>query len=412
MYPAFVAWNTWLVLVMFYAYQLILRITPNVVMQQIMDNFKVDADMVGNFAGIYYVGYVLMHIPLAIILDHYSPRKVITACIASTVIGFMPLIYSDNWMLITVGRFISGMGAAGAALGAFKMLRVCFGEERFPKMLGYMVSIGLLGAMFGSGPVTYFISIFGWTNTLNFMVYFGIVLCIYSFFSIPKLSSNEDGLSIKVILGDLKLIATNKYLWILSIMGGFMIGPMEGFADAWSNQYLKSVYEFNDETAGSATQMIYLGMAVGLVSLGYLFEKFKTYYGLILLSAFGMGLAMTLVIFGIGNLILLKFLFFVIGFFCGYQLIVIAKAATFASEKHATLTSTVANMIMMSFGYVFHRSMGKVMLYTCDIDLKGVITYTKSSYNYAMSTIVIGLVIGMVICVFLMYFDRKSKKIA
>ena len=413
MYPALIAWNTWLVLMFFYAYQLILRITPNVIMQEIIDNFKVDADMVGNFAGIYYIGYVAIHIPLAIILDHYSPKKILSICILLTVLGFAPLVYSDNWTLITIGRFISGIGSAGAALGAFKMLRLCFGEIKFPKMLGGMVALGCLGTTFGSGPITYLIAAFGWVTTLNFMVFFGIALSIYSFFAIPNITfSSNQGTGLKVILNDLKCITTNKMLWIIGIMGGFMIGSFEGFADAWSNQYLKSVYQFDNNTASSVTQYIYVGFAAGIVALGYLFEKLKSYYGLILLSATGMLLSIALVIFGVENLILLRIIFFIMGFFCGYQLIVIAKAATFASEDHATLTSTVANMIMMSFGYIFHRAIGKAIIWTWDgtVNEKGTVIYSKLNYNYGLSTIVIGLFIGIIICIFLTFTEKAEIK--
>jgi predicted MFS family arabinose efflux permease len=378
-------------------------------MQNIIDNFKVDADMIGNFVGIFYISYVAMHIPLGIMLDHYQPKKVIAASMLVTVAGFAPLVYSDNWTIITIGRFISGAGSACAALGAFKMFRLCFGEEKFPKMLGYMLSIGLLSAVFSTDPITYLISKLGWAETLNYMVTLGLILAVYSFLVIPNIPNTTEKIGVKTILNDVKFILKNKMLWTVGVMSGFMVGPLEGFADAWSNQYLKAIYNFDAGTASSVTQFIYLGMAAGSIVLGYIFEKFKSYYSILLISGITMATVFTMVLFSGTDLFFLKILFFIIGFFCAYQVTAIAKAVTFTTEKHSALTATVANMIMMSFGYVFHRSIGKVMNWSWDgtRDAKGRILYNAANYSHGLSIIVIGLLIGISICLLLIFLERR-----
>ena len=72
-----VAWSTWLALALFYAYQTIIKNIPNIIMDDIMGKYHVDANEIGHYAGIYYVGYVVMHIPLGIALDHFNAKKII-----------------------------------------------------------------------------------------------------------------------------------------------------------------------------------------------------------------------------------------------------------------------------------------------------------------------------------------------
>jgi hypothetical protein len=49
------------------------------------------------------------------------------------------------------------------------------------------------------------------------------------------------------------------------------------------------------------------------------------------------------------------------GVCCAYQILAIYKASTYVSERVAGLTTAVANMIIMIFGYAFHTVMGSVI---------------------------------------------------
>ena len=71
-----IAWLMWMAGAIFYAYQYILRVMPNIMMLDVMDKFHMDAITFGQFSGIYYIGYSVMHLPIGIMLDHYGPRKI------------------------------------------------------------------------------------------------------------------------------------------------------------------------------------------------------------------------------------------------------------------------------------------------------------------------------------------------
>ena len=408
-----VAWSTWLVLASFYGYQLIIRIIPNVIMQDIVNKYQVNADEVGHFAGIYYIGYVLIHIPLGIILDHFSAKKVIPLCIILCIIGFAPLVYADSFVIASYGRLLAGLGSAGAAISAFKLLRLCFGEIKFPKVFGWMATFGLLCAVFGSGPLARLVSYVGWIDALNYLIWFGVALAVLSYFVIPNTKS-EESFSFKVIIDDFKYLFSHKIVFVVSILGGFMIGPLEGFADAWSNQYLSTVYKLGNEEAGDLTQLVYIGMAVGCVVIGYLFEKTKSYYGLINISAIAMFACFAILLMNIvENIIILQCIFFIIGIFCAYQLIIIAKTIALVSVEHATFVSAVTNMIMMGFGYFMHRGIGKILHYLWDgtRNEAGSPLYSPDNFYYALLMIPIALIIGFVGCAILAYLENKKKKV-
>ena len=131
----FIAWTIWAVASIFYAYQYILRVMPSIMLDDLTSQFQMDAAVFGQFSGIYYIGYVGMMIPLGIILDKYGPKKVMTGCILLTVLGLLPIIWTDHWVYPILGRFLIGVGSAAAILGAFKIIRISFAEKYFKQKI-------------------------------------------------------------------------------------------------------------------------------------------------------------------------------------------------------------------------------------------------------------------------------------
>lgn len=69
------AWFVWIIVSIFYAYQYVLRVMPNIMLEDITQQFHIDATIFGQFSGIYYIGYSLMHLPIGIMLNRFSQEK-------------------------------------------------------------------------------------------------------------------------------------------------------------------------------------------------------------------------------------------------------------------------------------------------------------------------------------------------
>lgn len=91
-----IAWFVWIIASIFYAYQYILRVMPSIMMNDITAQFHIDATVFGQFSGVYYLGYSLMHLPIGILLDRFGPRKIMTLCILLPVVGLLPLLFQNT----------------------------------------------------------------------------------------------------------------------------------------------------------------------------------------------------------------------------------------------------------------------------------------------------------------------------
>src|SRR5579872_726953 len=117
-------WLMWSLVSFFYAYQYILRVLPNIMMADILEKFHIDAAVFGQYAGLYYIGYAGMHIPIGLWLDKYGPKWILPLCMGLTVIGLLPLLFAEHWIYPSIGRLLIGMGSSAAILGVFKIVRM------------------------------------------------------------------------------------------------------------------------------------------------------------------------------------------------------------------------------------------------------------------------------------------------
>jgi hypothetical protein len=52
----------WLLAALFYSFQYILRVLPSLMLNDILLRFNIDAEIFGQYSGLYYIGYALAHL--------------------------------------------------------------------------------------------------------------------------------------------------------------------------------------------------------------------------------------------------------------------------------------------------------------------------------------------------------------
>jgi predicted MFS family arabinose efflux permease len=351
-----IAWLMWMAGAIFYAYQYILRVMPNIMMLDVMDKFHMDAITFGQFSGIYYIGYSVMHLPIGIMLDHYGPRKIMPLCILLTIVGTLPIIFAENAIYPIIGRFLVGVGSSAAILGTFKIIRLGFEEAKFTRMLSIAVSIGLVGAIYGGGPVNYMNEVYGYVSVITIIAAAGVVLALVTYFLVPDIKAKASA----SIFGDVVEVISNSKVMTICILAGFMVGPMEGFADVWGTQFLKQTYGLDGPVAASLPSMIFIGMCFGGPALSFVAEK-TGYFTAIIIAGIVMTTSFVLLLASEISVATITFVFAIVGVCCAYQIIAIYKASTYVREGLVGLTTALANMIIMIFGYFFHSSIGWVI---------------------------------------------------
>lgn len=405
---AAVSFVVWSCVTVFYCYQYILRAMPTVVMPDLMAKFNVSASEFGSYAGIYYIGYIAVHIPIGVMLTRFGARSVMAVCVLLSAIGLLPVVYYDSWNLVYLGRFLTGIGSSASAVGSLQIFRILY-PNSFARMIGIMVSLGLITVYVVNSYLAEFIEYTGFDMAMNILAVTGIVLAILTYVIMPKPEKQDYSGS---VWEDVKGIVTNPKLILLSLFGGFMVGPLEGFADAWGSAFLIQVYSIDKTLADSTVLFVFWGMCVGGVIIPYIAERFGSYYGTTIISGLAMLTCFAYLLSEGANAGYLGYICIIIGFFSAYQVVVIAKAVTFVSEEKSGVAGSIANMIIMAFGWVFHNSIG----YTLEKQwtgtmVEGVKVYGNIEFVNSLIIIPAAIAIATIGIVIIAMNDKSKSKL-
>ncbi|NUY39779.1 MFS transporter [Wolbachia endosymbiont of Litomosoides brasiliensis] len=387
--------SIWLLTSLFYAYQYVLRVIPNIIAPELITKFNISITDVGQFGGLYYIGYTFIHIPIGLALDKFGPKFVLPTCIVLTFVGTLPLICLDEWHYSMLGRVVVGVGSSAAAIGIFKIASMYFSQEKSARMVSLSIIIGLLGAIYGGLPLDFLLNKFGWDYVIYAFSAFGCLLALLLFCVTPS-NSTEKNVSNNVFQG-LKTVLFNKHIILISFFGGLMVGPLEGFADGWAKAFLCEVYQITGEMASSLSSLMFIGTGAGSFSLAYFLEKHPNrYYEAIIACSLAMIASFLLLFTQAGGLYAVLPTLLIIGFASGYQAFIICKAISYVNNSLVGLATAVSNTIVMVFGYFFHTGIAKIVdLYWDRTVIQGNPVYGVELLIKAMSIIPICLLLAI-----------------
>ncbi len=378
-------------------------------MQQIMQQYSIDATAFGVLSALYYVGYAGMQIPVALLLDRYNPRYTLGLFAFLAAIGTLIFSHADHWLMALAGRFLIGFASAAGFLGASKAISTWFPENRYARMIGFTFTFGLLGALYGGRPLNMMINHSGFANTSNILVLVGVLisLLIVGFYrSSLKISEaeNMNTYSFK----DLKEIFMQPSLLLIAAVDFLMVGALEGFADVWGVTFLVTSYQIPKDSAAGIISFIYVGMLFGGPALAFLSERLGG-PRVIMLCGIGISILFSLMLFSCYALtpFLLQVILFMIGMLCCYQVVVFALSTDYIRLELAGITIAFMNCINMLGGSFFHSVIGVVADKSWDGELiNGCRIYSSNAYISALMVIPICALIGslMILCV------KKNKR--
>lgn len=392
-------WIIWALVSAFYAYQYILRIMPSIMAQDIMQQCQMNSVMFGQFSGIYYIGYALAHLPLGILLDRYGPKIMMSLCILLSVAGCIPFLFASSWVYPIIGRLLIGIGSSAAILGVFKIIRMTFETKHFSRMVSLSVAIGLIGAIYGGGPVSYLQDKIGFHAVIKLLAILGLGLAAITYWIIPHFQ-NKTTTTVKM---DVKEVLTNRSVIMTCIFAGLMVGPLEGFADVWGTLFLKESYKMNGTIASSLPSMIFIGMCIGAPVLTFIADKVRNYLTVIMASGLAMLVCFIVILSTKLQVNALTMNFLIIGICSAYQILAIYKASTFVKDHLAGFTTAMANTIIMIFGYAFHSAIGSI------VNKMGGIESPKALIS-GLSVIPIALFIGSIGFAYLLKKEKNKAK--
>lgn len=386
-----VAWFVWSLAAAYFFFDYLARVSPGVMSRELQLSFGVSATELGLLTSFFYYPYILMQLPVGILVDRFSIRRLLSFMSFLTAVGCVAFGLADSIYVAAIGRVLIGFSAAFAFVSALRLAAIWFPPERLGLLAGLTQAVGMWGAAFGELPVSCIMEALGWRHTMMLMSILFVLLAVLILFFVqdaPKTQGSASAVqppSIR-IRDSLKTVLSNYQTWFMALYAGFLFAPTAVLAEFWGPSYLQYGRGLSAHSAAFANGLIFIGWGIGGPIAGWLSDKMGLRKPLLYISALLGALLLCLLFFlpSLGEYQIYT-LFFVYGL-TNIGVVVAYAAATEINPRH-TIGTTIAfsNMGSILVGAVLQPIFGRVL----ELGSKGVVNdisaLTRQDFSVALS---------------------------
>lgn len=402
------AWMVWGLAVSFYFYEFLLQVSPGVMVPDLMRDFKVNATQLGNLSAVYFYVYAGMQIPVGMLLDRFGPRRLLTFAAIACALGSFIFASAPFLTVACIGRMLTGLGSAFAAISCLKLAANWFPLNRFALLTGLTVMVGMLGAINGQAPLAMLIDALAWRNSMFVLGIAGLVLTFFIYFVVRdtplQTSPSHTEMHDKQQLWQgLKYIFSSKQTWLTSLYGGLMFAPTTAFAGLWGVPFLMSTHHISRPVAAGMISFVFIGWVIGSPLWGWLSDRWQRRKLPLVISSIGTLLTLTTVIYlnhlplFIVNALLLGF-----GFFSGSFLPAFSIIKEINPPPYNATALGFMNTLNMTGGALAQPLIGYILDLNWDGGLEnGARVYQMADYHLALLLVPIMLVLALLLLPFI-----------
>jgi MFS family permease len=254
-----------------FLYAFLQRVSPSVMVEDLMRGFGVGAAVLGSLSAFYLYAYAALQIPLGLLFDRFGVRRLMAGSLLVSAAGSLIFAFAPSIEFAYAGRLLVGAGAACSFVGALTVTALWMPQPRFALLAGLIQLLGMTGAIFGQAPLAALVGAAGWRGGLAAMGALAAVLAVALYATLRDKPRPATGtLPIRAAL---RRVLTVRETWTSAIYGFAMTGPMLAFGSLWAVPYLSSVYGMPRTAAAGLASLTFAGWGIGAPTIGWLSDR-------------------------------------------------------------------------------------------------------------------------------------------
>ncbi|MDH3689114.1 MAG: MFS transporter [Gammaproteobacteria bacterium] len=384
---------------LFFGYGFLIRVSPSVMVAELMREFGVGAAILGNLSAVYLYVYALLQIPIGVLMDRVGPRRLMSAAAVVVGVGVLMFAVSDTVNGAYAGRFLIGAGCAFTWPGLLALIHHWF-PMRFALLAGVGQVTGMVGAVFGQAPLAAAVEAHGWRGTMIALAGIGVVMAILIWMTArDRRHPDSHAMTTKAAL---RQVASNKQTWLSAIFGLAMTGPLLAFGGLWGVPFLSTVYGLDRPAAAGIVSLIFIGSGAGAVILGGWSDRIGKRKPVMLIA----GVLCTAALFAVIHLpelpvFALSVLIFAMGFGGASLLLAFATGREHNTPGTAGTAIGIVNTAVVGSGALFQPIIGIVLDLNWSGELaEGVRVYAPETFRLALTVLPVCGILGLLAAMF------------
>ncbi len=407
-------WVIWTLAALFYFYEYLLRVSPSVMVPELMSAFNVSADTLGILVASFLFVYAPMQLPVGILMDRFGARNLLTFASLGCGIGAILFAVAQTLAPAFIGRIIIGVSASFAFVGMVYVCTHWFEKSKRAVLVGVANSISMLGAIAGVGPLSIMVQRLGWRTTLLIFGAIGFLLAFVIYSTIRKKEPQKDTVletheTPHSLFEGIKIFIKSIQSWLNAIIALLTYTVTTAMGGLWGVPFIQNSYHVSKEIASFAITMLFLGWLVGGPLFGLISDRVGNRKFFISSGVLLTFLSVTPIIYFTDmSITMVYILVFLTGLFSSSQLLNFTFATEINPKRIKGASIAVTNCIVASGGTIVQPLIGYLLVLKSAKATVGSNSYSSQDYRFALSILPLCLIVSWLLTFFLKEKNRNT----
>jgi MFS family permease len=356
-----------------------------VISRDLAREFDLSSADLGFLTATYLLAFAAFQLPLGVLLDRYGPRRVLAAllCIAGT--GALVFALAQDFLMLSVGRALIGLGVSGCLMGAIKAFTLWFPLSRLATLNGLYIAVGGLGGLSATAPAEAFLGPFGWRALFYVLATASVGVAALIFLLVPEKPLPGHGQTLRAQVAGFGRIFSTIAFWRIALPLVVCHSAYQALQGLWLAPWLYDVAGYPRPAVATALLTAAVAYTVGSVFFGVSGDRLAQ-AGVSRMTTYKIGVVVSLAMFGLLAAGVTTGLPAILAVYAFTAISVLLAYALFTPLFPPDMTGrviTASNLMTFATSFAFQWGVGAVLRLFPEVDGR----YTAESYAAAFWTL-------------------------
>ena len=252
----------------------LVRVVNAVIAPDLVTEIGLTAAELGLLTSANFLAFAAAQLPLGILLDRFGPRRTEAALLIFAAVGAFIFATAQTTFGLIAGRALIGLGTSACLMAAFKAYLMWVPSRKIPLVNGLHMAAGGLGAVTGTVPVEWVLTMTDWRGLFIGFSGFAITLSLAIYLFVPqRIGTDSISSTTKEQIDGLVQIYTSPKFWRIAPITIASQSMFLGTQGLWSGPWLSDVAGLERDIVANYLLFIAIAMVGGFLGMGIIADR-------------------------------------------------------------------------------------------------------------------------------------------